>query len=150
MKKGFTLIELLIVIAIIAIIAGAVLVAMNPAKRICDANNGQRWEETNSILSAIQQYVVDNTGTLPQCANTVSFNIDATDREITNVDDAVKCNLLILVTNGYLASMATDPSLTAGQVTGYTVSKLATGGICVKAPNKCDVGGTNPDIRVCR
>lgn len=36
-QKSFTLIELLIVIAIIAIIAGAVLVAINPAKRLAQA-----------------------------------------------------------------------------------------------------------------
>ena len=38
-KKGFTLIELLIVIAIIAVLAGAVFVALDPLTRFRDARN---------------------------------------------------------------------------------------------------------------
>ena len=42
-KKGFTLIELIIVVAIIALLAAATFVAVNPAKRIGEANDAQRW-----------------------------------------------------------------------------------------------------------
>lgn len=37
MKKGFTLIELLVVIAIIGIIVVAVIISLNPAQRLADA-----------------------------------------------------------------------------------------------------------------
>ncbi|MDQ5970976.1 MAG: hypothetical protein QG603_753, partial [Patescibacteria group bacterium] len=40
--KGFTLIELIIVIAVIALLAAATFVAINPAKRVGDANNSRR------------------------------------------------------------------------------------------------------------
>ena len=68
-KKGFTLIELLIVIGIIAILAGIVLVAVNPAQQFGKANDSERKSEIGTILSAVYQYQTSPTarGALPQC-----------------------------------------------------------------------------------
>lgn len=64
-KQGFTLIELIIVIAVIALLAAAVFVAVDPAKRIGEAQDAQRWADVTAIADAIQQYIVDNNGTFP-------------------------------------------------------------------------------------
>ncbi|QQR83176.1 type II secretion system protein [Candidatus Peregrinibacteria bacterium] len=68
-SKGFTLIELLIVIGIISILAGVVLVAVNPAQQFCKANDSERKSELGTILSAIYQFQTSPTarGALPQC-----------------------------------------------------------------------------------
>jgi prepilin-type N-terminal cleavage/methylation domain-containing protein len=68
--KGFTLIELLIVIGIISILAGIVLVAVNPAQQFGKANDSERKSEIGTILSAIYQFQTSPTarGALPQCA----------------------------------------------------------------------------------
>jgi type IV pilus assembly protein PilA len=58
-RKGFTLIELLIIIGIIGFLAAAILVAVDPVKRIKEARNTQRWEEVNSVLNAILVKQVD-------------------------------------------------------------------------------------------
>lgn len=58
--KGFTLIEVLLVIAIIAILAGVVIVAINPAKQLADANNTQRSNDVKALYDALQQYAIDN------------------------------------------------------------------------------------------
>ncbi|EKD47532.1 MAG: hypothetical protein ACD_66C00019G0006, partial [uncultured bacterium] len=42
-KKGFTLIELLIVIAIIAILAAAIFVALDPVTRFQEARDARRY-----------------------------------------------------------------------------------------------------------
>lgn len=68
-KKGFTLIELLIVIGIISILAGIVLVAVNPAEQFGKANDSERKSEIGTVLSAVYQFQTSPTarGALPQC-----------------------------------------------------------------------------------
>jgi len=59
-KRGFTLIELLIIIGIIGFLAAAILVAVDPVKRLGDAQDAKRWAEVNAILNAILQKQVDD------------------------------------------------------------------------------------------
>jgi len=53
---GFTLIELLIVIAILGILAAAVLVAVNPAKRQRQARDSARKNDIGQMATALQAY----------------------------------------------------------------------------------------------
>ena len=68
-KRGFTLIELLIVIGIVAILAGIVLVVVNPAVQFGKADDSERKSEIGAILSAFYQFQTSPTarGNLPQC-----------------------------------------------------------------------------------
>jgi len=59
---GFTLIELLIVIAVLAILAGIVMVALNPKARFEDSRNARRMSDIEAVLSAIKLYQIDNGG----------------------------------------------------------------------------------------
>ena len=68
-KKGFTLIELIIVIAVIALLAAATFVAVDPAKRIGQARDAQRWQDITAIADAIQLYIADNNGDFPTSTN---------------------------------------------------------------------------------
>lgn len=59
-EKGFTLIELLIVIAILGVLAAAVIAAINPAKRIAQANDAALKNDVGAIATAMQAYYTTN------------------------------------------------------------------------------------------
>ena len=46
---GFTLVELIIVIAIIAILAAAIFVAIDPARRLNEARNARRSSDITNV-----------------------------------------------------------------------------------------------------
>lgn len=85
-KKGFTLIELLIVIGIIGLIAGAILVAVDPVKRIQDARNAKRWSEVNGILNAILTKQVDDKEEYAGEANAPIIESDTLSQVIVSVN----------------------------------------------------------------
>ena len=75
-SKGFTLIELIVVIAIIAILAGLILIRIGNASS--DARNSKRQSDLNQIRSAIERYKAAGgtcTGTLAT-ANNLSTSLE--------------------------------------------------------------------------
>lgn len=57
MKRGFTLIELLIVIGILAILAVAVVLVLNPAQLLAQARDSQRISDFGSVKAAVGLYL---------------------------------------------------------------------------------------------
>ena len=150
-KKGFTLIELLIVIGIIAILAAIIFVAIDPAKRLAEARNAQRWSSVNSILNAILKYTVDNAGILPATLTAID-NDAATVQIIGENTGGVPCpaactgqsvapaNCFVTGLNDdlvdvYLASIPEDPLTGDADDTRYYLNKSPAGRITVGA---CD------------
>ncbi len=66
-NKGFTLIELLIVIGIIAVLAAAVIIAINPGHQFVQARNAARNSHIDSIKKAVVSYQIYNQGNNPSC-----------------------------------------------------------------------------------
>ncbi len=132
-RSGFTLIELLLVIGIIAILASIVIVAINPTKQLADARNAQRRSDVNTILNAVYQYAIDNSGTLPGCLPSATvgttYNI-CTNAACTGVTNG--CNLMAL-TGTYLVSLPVDPSGATGNDTRYDILKDANSRVTVTA-----------------
>lgn len=64
-RAGFTLLEVLLVVGAIAILAGIVVIAINPSRQFAEMNNSQRQADIKTISEAIYQYTIDNRGTTP-------------------------------------------------------------------------------------
>ena len=130
-KKGFTLIEVLLVIAIIAILAGIVIIAINPSKQLADTRNAQRRSDVTTILNATYQYTVDNGGALPVTITTTPTAVCATGGTCTGLID-----LTVLTTNAkYIAVLPKDPTGGTVNSTGYNISKDVNGRLTVAAPS---------------
>ncbi len=136
-RAGFTLLEVLLVVAIIAILAGIVILAINPSKQLADARNAQRKVDVNTILNATYQYALDNNGAIPSTIPTGTCG-GATTNEIC-ATGAASCtglvDLTVLTTNQkYVVSIPTDPSgATTTNGTGYHTTKSANNRITVCA-----------------
>ena len=101
LRRGFTLIEVLVVIGILAILAGVVLVAINPNRQFQQARDSQRVSNTAAILNAVGQYMVDHKGELPG-------GIDTTKKDISNTGANI-CKDLVPT---YLPALPSDPKST--------------------------------------
>lgn len=134
-RKGFTLIEVLLVVAIIAILAGIVILAVNPAKQLADTRNAQRRSDVNTIMNAIYQYSIDNNGQLPTDIPLTNAGIICSSP--TGTCDPANVDLAVLTANGkYLVAIPNDPSNTTANITNYTVFKNADGRVVVSAPGQ--------------
>jgi prepilin-type N-terminal cleavage/methylation domain-containing protein len=60
-NKGFTLIELMIVVAIISVLVGLVVVAINPVKMLGEAKDGRARSDLNQVKAALQLYHNENS-----------------------------------------------------------------------------------------
>jgi len=101
------------VIAIIAILAAAVIVALNPARQFSQARNSTRSTHVATILSAIQQNAADNSGTFTCAAGAVPTT--STAMKATGGYDICGC-----IVPTFLSSLPFDPSAAGAKYTSCT------------------------------
>lgn len=146
-KKGFTLIEILLVIGIIAVLATVVIVSLDPATRFQNARDARRLADIQSILSATQQYIVDNRGSLPSGLDTTEKQIGTGTSGCTLTEGICSANTtycLDLETTlaPYLKDMPYDPENGSVAQTHYTVVVDSNNIVTVRA---CDSADTTID-----
>lgn len=142
-KNGFTLLEMLLVVAAIGILAGIVILALNPAKQLGDTRNAQRKSDVATILNAVYQYSIDNNGSFPsgidsvagssQVLGTAATGCDSTCTADTTVGACV--DLTSDLVSAYLVAIPQDPTTGTTTNSDYYVNKLGSGRLTVGA---CD------------
>ncbi len=130
-NRGFTLLEVLLVVGAISVIAGIVILAINPSKQLAETRNAQRRVDVNTILNGVYQYAIDNNGTIPASITTTQTEVCKTGGTCTGLID-----LGVLTTLGkYLVSIPTDPTGSSTNGAGYEIKKDANGRVTVVAPD---------------
>ena len=138
-QSGFTLLEILLVVAAISILAGIVIVALNPAKQLGDTRNAERSSDVNTIANAIHQYTIDNGGVLP-----ASLDTDANTYQVLGTAaagascsavsvEAAAADLSDELVPVFVVGIPTDPSTGTAADTDYYVNRDANGRITVGA-----------------
>lgn len=145
-QKGFTLIELLIVVGILAFLASAIFIAIDPAKRFAADRNARRWTDVSSILEAVLRYGVDQGGVLPAglddspaTVQILGTNASGCDVGCGNKNTAQAClNLNDVLVSKYLDKIPYDPYNGSPAFTDYYINKSADGRI--------EVGACHPEL----
>ena len=153
-QKGFTLIEILLVVAAIAILAGIVIVAINPAKQLAATRDASRNSAVTTVLDGVSQLLVAGVAlptTIPTgtCDTTGATATQKICRITSPTGTAVTCPVggvdLGALVPTYLADLPIDPSSVADTTyTGYFITKTATGRITVCG--KAETAGTTVSV----
>lgn len=146
-EAGFTLLEILLVVAMIAILAGIVILAINPGRQLANARNAQRRADVNTIMNAIYQYTIDNNGVVPAAIPNVEQNICKSTPPI-DCNNLIDLRTALTENERYLTGLPNDPlpSFPGGYCldtnsTCYTVVLTANGRVTVSAPS-AELGAT--------
>ncbi|MDP4008579.1 MAG: prepilin-type N-terminal cleavage/methylation domain-containing protein [Candidatus Peregrinibacteria bacterium] len=160
--RAFTLIELIIVIAIIAILAGAIFVAIDPARRLNESRNATRANDVGTVLDAVIKYQADNDGTHYSTVaaltagnyHTIGTCATGGDTGCTAQTTQAACADLSAIGSNYLGAVPKDPKTGTDALTDYYIMKDANGAITV---GSCDTegegaggAGAAPTVKVIR
>jgi len=130
-QKAFTLLEIILVVAAIVILAGIVIIAINPAKQMADFRDSQRTVDIGEINKALTLYQIDHKGIFPVTFPTDLIEIcdtwDKTFDEVLASDCDGYLNLSFLVPT-YLVAIPRDPSLTSSYLPIIENAYAALGG----------------------
>lgn len=156
--SAFTLVELLIVIAIIAVLAAAIFVAVDPARRLHESRNAVRSSDVTTILEAVKKYQVDNDGAHYSTVDALTagqYSVVGTDTSGCNSNCTAQttqtsCVDLSGIGSNYLSEVPSDPSSGSDGFTDYYLSIDSNGAITVGAcdPEQEGAGGATDTVTI--
>jgi len=114
--KGFTLLELLLVIAIVAVLAGIVMIGLKPAEKLSIATSTKYLQNANDIEKALNTYMVDNSGNVPTSLSILTYGY----YDICKTTASGCVSLTDLVPK-YLPALPIDTTNATTDITGFKI-----------------------------
>lgn len=134
-QAGFVVLDLLIIIVVLFALLTVAYITINPARRVRDAREMQRWSDISGILTELHIAQLDSGTSLSSLASRDpgTYMIGTAKKECdmyneycnVEVDHSDCINLEELVLSGYLSSIPVSPEgehVWNSQYTGYTLT----------------------------
>lgn len=144
-QGGFTLIEMIVVITLIAVLAGIVIVAVNPARQFSAARNTQRLADLGRLQGAVNHYEIELSSGYPAGIDatlrmlgtaTTSCNVACgtlTNSTTTETTAASCLNLTSALVPTYITSLPFDPQTGSLAKSYYAIKKTGMDNITLRA-----------------
>jgi len=155
-SPGFTLLEILLVVGIISILAGIVIIAINPSKQLATVRNLQRKSDIKQINNAVTQFYIDKSYHPASTTLVTSLTEICATGASSSPAAGFTCTGLINLSElvpAYLVSIPTDPQGTSISVldnlipTAYAAAG-GTGYKVMKSSNKITLMAPNAELSI--
>lgn len=130
------MLEILLVVGIIVLLAGIVIIAINPGRQLAVVRNTERVSDIKQISNAVQQYYIDK-GYYPASMPTTTL-MEICDTGTASTSEGIDCNGLAdlsALVPAYLSAIPKDPQATTIDGTGYQIMENPTRHIISTAPH---------------
>ena len=135
-SKGFTLLEILLVVGIIAILAGIVIIAINPARQLAQTRDTERRSDIKQLYNAMIQFYIDkgfypasttlSTTTLTEVCDT--GNLEDSDTAVDTTSCSGLINFSYELVPIYITAIPSDPSGASSTLAFIPTAYAAVGG----------------------
>src|SRR3989338_4100600 len=137
-EKGVTFIEVMFAIGLLAVLSGAAIYLINPARQFAAARNNQRVAHVNTILNSVHQRIADNRGTWSSTCGASVITLPSSTTTIGS--DPANLDLGLCLVPVYLETMPMDPSVGTATNTAYTIFKNTVSGRITVAASSTELG----------
>ena len=140
--KGFTLVEVMLVIGLIGILAGMVIVAINPVRQFKVARDTERQTHILALMNAVNANMSEHSGIFT--CNGAAQDLPTTTLKLISSDQD-GLDIRSCLVPAYLGELPQDPKIgrayntLSGYSTGYTLGiSSTTGSLVLEAQGEID------------
>ena len=141
-RRGVTLIEVTVAIALLAILGGVAVIAINPFRQVAAARNTQRGLHLQAVMNSIRQNIAESGNNSFTCGSGAIPSAPTRMRSAVGGYDIASCLVPTFMTT--LPFDPKDPlagyASVASYDTGYTISRSTTTGVVTLSAPSAEIG----------
>ncbi len=138
-KRAFTALQTITAFFMIGLLVALIILIIDPQRQLAQTRNARRAGDSEALLTALNQYVIDNNQAPPgidgnlRVLGTANFdcNINCWDQVSIRVKATSCLDLKPYLTPKYLLDIPSDPLLGTSEITYYAVRKTSNNRLAV-------------------